>query len=152
MNVIQSLLSRRKMMAGMATSAALVAATSADAKPPSVKAAAQPLPHRPLPLSAAGSLATASVEDWAKHVGTTFETSTGHKLRLSEVKAFENRDRRPDNLRARPFAAKFDVVAGKGDLPEQLTLRVNHKVGGTFDLFVTTAALETPLQRVAVFA
>jgi len=151
MNFIQSLLSRRNMMAGMATSAALVA-TPGTAKQAPAKAAAQPLPPRPLAPSAAGNLATASVEDWEQHVGTIFQTSTGHRLRLAEVKAFDNRDKRPRGLRKQPFAAKFDVVAGKGDLPEQITMRVNHKAGGTFDMFVTTAAPETPLQRVAVFA
>jgi hypothetical protein len=151
MNFIQSLLSRRYMMAGMATSAALVASTSGEAKQPKVKATRHPVPSRP-PLRSVGNLATASVDDWAQHVGTTFETSTGHKLRLVEVREFDNRDKRPAGVRERPFAAGFDIVSGRGALPEQLTLRVNHKVGGTFDMFVTAATPESPQRRVAVFA
>jgi hypothetical protein len=151
MNFIQSLLSRRNMMAGMATSAALVASTSAEAKQPTVKSIKQPLPSRP-PLRSIGSLATASVDEWKQQIGTTFETSTGHRLRLADVREFDNQGKRPASLRERPFAAGFDIVSGTGAMPEQLTLRVNHKAGGTFDMFVTAATPESPLRRVAVFS
>jgi hypothetical protein len=138
------------MMAGIATSAAFVASTSGDAKQRPTKAGRKPLTRRP--LARPGSLATASVDDWKQQVGTTFETSTGHRLRLTEVHEFATRDQRPAGLRERPFAASFDVVAGSRSMPAQLTLRVNHKVGGTFDMFVTAAHPDSPLRRVAVFS
>ena len=74
-------------MAGIATSAAVVAATSGEAKQRPGEKARQPLPQRPLagPL---GSLATASVDVWKQQVGTTFETSTGNRLMLVEVHEF----------------------------------------------------------------
>jgi hypothetical protein len=150
MNFIQSLLSRRHMMAGIATSAAVVASASGNAKQVPAKPARKLLARRPLVRP--GSLATASVDDWKQQVGTTFETSTGHRLRLTEVRELAARDKRPAGLRERPFTASFDVVAGSRSMPEQLTLRVNHKVGGTFDMFVTAAHPDSPLRRVAVFA
>ena len=151
MNFIESQLSRRNMMAGMATSAALVASTSADAGQSQSNALKRPLPSRP-PLRSIGSLATASVDEWTPQIGTTFETSTGPRRRLADVREFENHNTRPAGLRERPFAAGFDVMSGSGALPEQLTLRVNHKVGGTFDLFVTATTPAKPLRRVAVFS
>jgi hypothetical protein len=151
MSFIESL-SRRNMMAGLATSAAFVASTSGDAKPAKARAVKQSTRSLP-PIRSVGSLATASVDDWAQHVGTTFETSTGHRLRLTDVRAFSNQNKRPAGLRARPFAATFDIVAGKGDLPKQLTLRVNHKAGGgTFDMFVSAGNPDLPLRRTAVFS
>jgi len=96
------------------------------------------------------SLATAEKEDWALQVGTLFTASTGHVLKLASVQAFRELGERPDELRDRAFAASFDVVSG-GPLAAEQLFAVNHKEGGTFDIFMTAGDPARPLRMLAVF-
>jgi hypothetical protein len=147
---IDSLLSRRGLMAGLAGSAALgvVAATTAGQQ--QVEAFKQMLWKR-RPGRRNVRLATATVDDWAIQIGSTFQTSTGHTLKLADVVQFDHQNKRPAGLRDRPFAAGFEIVAGNGPMPDQATLKVAHREGGTFDMFITAGSPDKPKRRIAVF-
>lgn len=96
-------------------------------------------------------LGTANVDDWSIQVGTEFQTSTGHTLKLAYVQQFDHQNKRPTSLRDRPFVAEFEVQPGGPPLPNQLLVRVNHREGGTFDMFLTAAGPAKPKNWMAVY-
>jgi hypothetical protein len=147
---VSSLLSRRNLLVGLAGSAAVGMAAVTDAGQQQVAAFRQLLWKRQ-PGQRNVRLATATVDDWALQIGSTFQTSTGHTLKLTDVVQFDHQNKRPAGLRDRPFAAGFEVVAGDGPLPDQATLRVAHREGGTFDMFLTAGSPDKPLRRIAVY-
>jgi len=147
---IESLLSRRNVIVGVGGTVAVGAFAVSDAGQEQVQAFKQQLwKNRPGRRNV--RLSSASVDDWAIQVGSKFQTSTGHTLKLADVRQFDHQGKRPAGLRDRPFVAGFEVVSGKGTLPDQLLLRINHSEGGTFDLFLTAAAPDKPNRRIAVF-
>jgi hypothetical protein len=147
---IESLLSRRNVIVGVGGTVAVGALAVSDAGQKQVQAFKQQLwKNRPGRHNV--RLSTASVDDWAVQVGSKFQTSTGHTLKLVDVRQFDHQGKRPAGLRDRPFVAGFEVVSGKSTLPDQLLLRINHSEGGTFDLFLTAAAPDKPKRRIAVF-
>jgi len=147
---IESLLSRRNVIVGVGGTVAVGAFAVSDAGQKQVQAFKQQLwKNRPGRRNV--RLSSASVDDWAIQVGSKFQTSTGHTLKLADVRQFDHQGKRPAGLRDRPFVAGFEVVSGKGTLPDQLLLRINHSEGGTFDLFLTAAAPDKPNRRIAVF-
>ena len=150
MSNIQSFLSRRHMLAGLAGSATVGVLAVTNAGQQQVAAFKQLLWKRQ-PGRHNVRLATATVDDWALQIGTTFQTSTGHTLKLADVVQFDHQNARPAGLRAKPFAAGFEIVAGEGPMPDQLTLKVAHREGGTFDIFITAGSRDKPNRRIAVY-
>jgi hypothetical protein len=150
MAIIESLLSRRSLIVGIGGTAAAGALAVSTAGQKQVQAFKQLLwKNRPGRHNV--RLSTANVDDWAVQVGTKFRSSTGHTLKLADVRQFDHQGKRPSGLRDRPFVAGFEVIEGAGPMPDQLLLRVDHREGGTFDLFLTAAAPDKPLRRIAVF-
>src|SRR4051794_21054421 len=125
MSVIESILSRRNLLVGLAGSAAVGTLAVTNAGKQQVAAFSQLLWQR-RPGRHNVRLATASVDDWALQIGTTFQTSTGHTLKLADVRQFDHQNKRPAGLRDRAFVAGFELVSGAGALPNELVLRVNH--------------------------
>jgi hypothetical protein len=150
MRVIESLFSRRNMLLGLggaATMGGLAVTQTGQSQVQKFK----DLLWQSRPGKRFVRLATATVDDWALQVGTTFKASTGHTLKLADVRQFDHQNKRPAGLRDRAFVAGFEVVSGTGALAEQLLLRVSHPEGGTFDMFLTAAAPDKPKRRIAVF-
>lgn len=150
MRIIESLFSRRNMLLGLGGAATAGALAVTDAGQSQVQKFKELLWQRQ-PGKRYVRLATATVDDWALQVGTTFKASTGHTLKLADVRQFDHQNKRPSGLRDRAFVAGFEVVSGAGLLPSQLLLRVTHPEGGTFDMFLTAAGPDKPLRRIAVF-
>ena len=147
---IESLLSRRNVIVGVGGTVAVGALAVSDAGQKQVQAFKQQLwKNRPGRHNV--RLSSASVDDWAIQVGSKFQTSTGHTLKLADVVQFDHQNKRPAGLRDRPFAAGFEIVAGNGPMPDQATLKVAHREGGTFDIFITAGSPDKPKRRIAVF-
>lgn len=148
----ESTVSRRNLLVGLAGTAAVgvgaVAAT--DAGQQQVEAFRQLLWKRQ-PGRRDARLASATVDDWALQIGSLFHTSTGHTLKLTDVRQFGGQNKRPAGLRDRSFVAGFEIVAGNAPLPRELTFRVTHPNGGTFDMFNTAGGPDKPKRRLAVF-
>jgi hypothetical protein len=147
---IDSLFSRRNMLLGLGSAATVGVLATTQAGQSQVQKFKDLLWQR-LPGRRNVRLATATVDDWALQIGTTFKASTGHTLKLADVVQFDHQNKRPSGLRDRAFTAGFEVVSGAGVMPDQLLLRVTHAEGGTFEMFLTGAGPRKPLRRIAVF-
>lgn len=145
-----SFLSRRNVLVGLAGGAAAGAIATTNAGQQEVAAFKQLL-WKNQPGRHNVHLDSATVDDWALQVGTDFQSSSGHTLKLAYVQQFDHQNKRPAGLRDRPFVAGFDVVSGTTVLPTQVLLRVNHREGGSFDMFLTAAGPKKPGQMLAVF-
>jgi hypothetical protein len=142
---IESLLSRRNVVLGLAGTAA--AGTVAVQKTGGADALASLL--RPAE-EGNGSvlLAKATAADWALQIGTIFTAHTGHILKLVDVQNFP-KSARPKGMRNRAFVARFDIVKG-GKMAGDKIYRVNHQQGA-FDLFLSGANPAKPKRMKAVF-
>jgi len=145
-----SILSRRNVLVGLAGSAAAGAVATTNAGQQEVAAFKQLLwSNKPGRHNV--RLATATVDDWSLQVGTKFQASSGHTLRLDDVQQFDHQNTRPKGLRDRAFAAGFSIISGVGTLPNQVLLQVSHPEGGTFEMFMTAGSPDKPQRRIAVF-
>jgi hypothetical protein len=145
-----SILSRRNVLVGLAGSAAAGAVATTNAGQQEVAAFKQLLwSNKPGRHNV--RLATATVDDWSLQVGTKFQASSGHTLRLDDVEQFDHQNTRPKGLRDRAFAAGFSIISGVGTLPNQVLLQVSHPEGGTFEMFMTAGSPDKPQRRIAVF-
>ena len=145
-----SILSRRNVLVGLAGGAAVGAVATTNAGQREVQAFKQLL-FQNKPGKHNVRLDTGTVDDWSLQVGTKFQSSSGHTLRLDDVQQFDHQNTRPKGLRDRAFAAGFSIVSGVGALPTQVLLRVTHPEGGTFDMFMTAGSPDKPQRRIAVF-
>jgi hypothetical protein len=143
-----SLMSRRNILLGLAGGAAVAGGITVQ-QTGGVGDFADRL--RQVELGRRGvNLANGTKEDWALQVGTFFTAHTGHVLKLVDVQAFPTRARLPAGLRPGAFVARFDITSG-GPLGAVQFLKVNHKEGGAFDLFLTAGSPTRPLRKLAVF-
>ena len=144
---IESLLSRRNVVLGLAGTAAV--GTVAVQKSGGADAFAKLL--SPGEGGRTGVwLAKAASADWVLQVGSTFTAHTGHVLKLVNVQGFPKSGKLPAGVRDRAFVARFDILKG-GKMPGDKIYRVNHKQGA-FDLFLTTGDPSKPLRMKAVFS
>ena len=142
---VDSLLSRRGVVLGLAGSAAV--GTVAVQQSGGVQAFRKLL--RPTEKATGALLAKGTSGDWALEIGSSFTVHTGHVLKLVDVQSYPKKDRRPRNIRSRGFVARLDVVKG-GALPANTIYRVNHK-SGAFDIFLTAGDKAKPLRMFAEF-
>jgi hypothetical protein len=146
----ESRVSRRNLLVGLAGTAAVSAVAVTDAGQKQVAAFKKMLWSRQ-PGNRNSRLANGSVDDWALQIGTKFATSTGHTLKLADVRQFGGQNKRPAGLRDRAFVAGFEIVEGSGTMPGETLLTVNHATGGTFDMFISPGSPDKPERRLAVF-
>jgi len=144
-----SLVNRRNILLGFAGGAVVAGGVAVQQTAGGSEALSELL--RPIGLGRRGVyLATANKDDWAVQVGSFFRASSGHVLKLVDVQGFVEHSRRPAGLRPEAFVARFDITSG-GSLPGSQLLTVNHKEGGTFDIFMSAASAARPLRMLAVF-
>jgi hypothetical protein len=143
---IESLLSRRNVVIGLAGSAA--AGTVAVQQSGGAKAFAELL--RPSGKGSSNAwLAKATWADWETQIGANFTANTGQVLKLIDIQRFPADAKRPKNLRDRAFVARFDIVRG-GQMAPDTIYRVNHR-RGAFDIFLSKGDPEKPRRMLAVF-
>lgn len=144
---IESLLSRRNVVLGLAGTAA--AGTVAVQKTGGADALARLL--RPEKGGSNRWLAKGLAADWVLQIGSNFTAHSGHILKLVDVQSFPDKNvDHPTGTRPRAFVARFDVVKG-GKMASDKIYRVNHKQG-PFDLFLTSGDPSKPLRMKAVFS
>jgi hypothetical protein len=66
----------------------------------------------PLPARLPSSLRDGELADWQQIVGRSFRISGGGRVRLVSVEALPSSGKRPEGIRAQPFAAVFETAAG----------------------------------------
>ncbi|HYJ53617.1 MAG TPA: hypothetical protein VEW04_10650 [Allosphingosinicella sp.] len=96
------------------------------------------------------SLASASYDEWADQVGSTFAVAGGHGMALAGVRALSSSGTRPTGTRDRAFVALFDVLAG-GTMAGDLIYTVSHPESGPFQVFLAATDPRTPRRMLAVF-
>jgi len=105
---------------------------------------------RPMQRSAQ-SLASASYDEWAGQVGSTFTVAGGQRLTLQGVRPMESSGPRPAGSRDRAFVATFDVL-GRGTMAGDLIYTVSHADHGPLQIFISAAAdPRLPGRMLAVF-
>jgi hypothetical protein len=145
---ILSLFSRRNLLLGV-VGTATVGTVAATQRTGGADFFARLL--RPVGLGQRGvPLASASYDDWALQVGSSFTAQTGQVLKLADVQKFPERGNRPENMR-NPFVARFDVSKGAA-LADSEIYRVSHPEGGTFDLMLQSGDPSKPMRMLAVLS
>jgi len=106
---------------------------------------------RLLPLRSI-SLASASYEQWAEQVGSTFALGGGTSMQLIGVRALQSGGARPASLsRSRAFVAFFEPMA-RQTIAGDLIYSVSHAQHGALQIFLTESAdPQTPARMLAVF-
>jgi len=149
MSVMESLLSRRNMLVGLTAGAATVGTVAVRSGQAQIESFRQLLWQR-RPGRHRVPLGTAGLDDWALQIGSKFQTASGDVLKLADVRAFPQADKRPRGLRDRAFVAGFEVVSGN-PLPDQLIQHVDHPEGGRFDILLSAGSPDKPGRMIAVF-
>jgi hypothetical protein len=127
-----SLLSRRKLLAGLGFGVAAVGAIAAPAlqlswtRKPGAKASWWDRQFT--------SLANAGVDEWSGQVGAEFALAGGVVARLAEVTPLRSPGRRPAGLRDGAFVAVFES-AGASLPPGDRILDVSHAAAGKMKVY-----------------
>ncbi len=127
-----SLLSRRKLLAGLGFGVAAVGAIAAPAlqlswtRKPGAKGSWWDRQFT--------SLANAGVDEWSRQVGAEFALAGGVVARLAEVTPLRSPGRRPAGLRESAFVATFES-AGAALPPGDRMLDVSHSAGGDMKVY-----------------
>lgn len=141
---IFSILSRRNLLIGFASTAVVAGGTMRFRSPQEFSLLVRPRGRGRRQVA----LHTAAKDDWAAQVGTTFTAETGQLLELTDVQGFPEKNKRPDGLRESGFVARFEIKRG-GPLPGDQILRFAHAEGGTFDMVLASGS--EPLRMSAIF-
>ena len=126
-----SLLSRRRLLAGLGFGVAAVGAIAAPAlqlswtRKPGAKGSWWDRQFT--------SLANAGADEWSRQVGSEFALAGG-VARLAEVTPLRSPGRRPAGLRETAFVAVFES-AGPSLPPGDQTLDVSHSAGGDMKVY-----------------
>lgn len=104
------------------------------------------------PASRTIQLATASYEQWAEQVGSTFALGGTTRMQLVGVRALQSGGARPANLgRSRAFVAFFEPMA-RQTIAGDLIYGVSHAQHGALQIFLTESPdPTTPARMLAVF-
>ena len=127
-----SLLSRRKLLAGLGLGAAAVGAFAAPAlqlswtRKPGVKGSWWDRQST--------SLASAGMDEWSRQLGAEFALAAGVVARLAEVTPLPSPGRRPAGLRERGFAIVLES-AGAALPPGDSILDVSHAQAGAMKIY-----------------
>jgi hypothetical protein len=127
-----SLLSRRKLLAGLGFGVAAVGAIAAPAlqlswtRKPGAKGSWWDRQFT--------SLANAGADEWSRQVGSEFALAGGAVARLAEVTPLRSPGRRPAGLREAAFAIVFES-AGTGLPPGDRMLDVSHAAAGKMKIY-----------------
>lgn len=127
-----SLLSRRKLLAGLGFGVAAVGAIAAPAlqlswtRKPGAKASWWERQFT--------SLANAGVDEWSRRIGTEFVLGGGVAAKLAQVTAMRSPGRRPRGLRDSAFAVVFES-AGATLPPGDRILDVSHPEAGRMKIY-----------------
>jgi hypothetical protein len=127
-----SLLSRRKLLAGLGFGVAAVGAIAAPAlqlswtRKPGAKGSWWDRQFT--------SLANAGADEWGRQVGSEFAFAGGVAAKLAEVTRLRSPGRRPAGLRDGAFVAVFES-AGASLPPGDRMLDVSHPAGGKMKVY-----------------
>jgi hypothetical protein len=127
-----SLLSRRKLLAGLGLGVAAVGAIAAPAlqlswtRKPGAKGSWWDRQFT--------SLATAGADEWSRQVGSEFALGGGVVAKLAEVTPMRSPGRRPAELRDSAFAVVFES-AGATLPPGDRMLDVSHSAAGKMKIY-----------------
>jgi hypothetical protein len=135
---VQSHVSRRKVMIGMAGGAAAAAVTLTGAARAQSGGGKNAVP-----------LVSAGYSTWAGQVGTNFTAHTGHVLKLVQVQAYGSSGSVPAGVRNPGFLARFDITRGSALAAGRYL--VAHPTGGTFEIYLSKSGPTYPMRMLADF-
>jgi hypothetical protein len=152
MEQTKSILSRRKLLAGVAGTAAASAALMALPYRAVIALTFRDLVRQqPVLRRMLLSLADAGLEEWQDQIGTTFTVGGGTSLKLVGVSAMRSVGTRPLRVtRSQAFLAMFDVQ-NRGTMAGDLIYTAMHPRYGAFSIFLQASDPRLPHRMTALF-